>query len=79
MDESIRFVSSLPDQKRIESEMLYAVLLDEATYPWNPADLVAAICLDNLTASIEANIPPQLFSSRWHSFSRQAEQLWACG
>ncbi|MEM9007550.1 MAG: hypothetical protein AAGE59_29000 [Cyanobacteria bacterium P01_F01_bin.86] len=73
MDEFTRFVSSLSDQKRIESEMLHAILLDNAAYPWNPAEVPANSPLNKLEATVESG----QVESRWSSVSRQAEQLWA--
>lgn len=76
MDKSIRFVSSLSHQERIEAEMLHAILLDEAIYPWNPADLVTTTHCDSLTANFEASISYESVASHWSNLSRQAEQLW---
>ncbi|MGF1523099.1 MAG: hypothetical protein ACFBSF_12360 [Leptolyngbyaceae cyanobacterium] len=73
MNQITQFVSSLSDQKRVELEMLYAILLDETAYPWNPAD---AACLDRLEAALEPVSSSQSIASQWGCLLQQAEQLW---
>ncbi|MEO1294949.1 MAG: hypothetical protein AAFW75_03955 [Cyanobacteria bacterium J06636_16] len=77
MNKITRFVSSLSDQKHVELDMLHAILLDEGVYPWDPAELSAAPCLDRLEAAIESVPSAQPVTLRWGRLLQQAEQLWS--
>ncbi|MBE7382207.1 MAG: hypothetical protein F6J95_012450 [Leptolyngbya sp. SIO1E4] len=78
MNESINPVSSLSHKNRIEQEMLHAILVDEAVYPWNPADPATTAYLDQLEATFEpGNLSEDIFESQWRRLSQQAEQLWS--
>lgn len=77
MKESTPSVSSLSHQACVELEMLYAVLEEEAPYPWNPADPDAAAYYETLeTAFASEGASSGTFESQWERLLEEANTLW---
>lgn len=79
MKESTNPVPSLSHQKRIELELLHAVLVNgDAAYPWTPADPATSAYFDNLEATLVPDLDSEATSeAQWRSLAQKAEQLWA--
>lgn len=67
--------SSLSNQKRIEQEMLHAVLMDQATYPWDPAEVTMTSYLNCLETAVESKA--EAVEKPWECLTKQARKLWA--
>lgn len=78
MKESTHSVSPLPAQRRIELEMLSALLEEDAVYPWSPADPATLAYYDTLEAVFQTGrLPEDIFDSRWDRLSQQVDSLWS--
>lgn len=78
MKESTPSVSPSSSQRRLELEMLYAVLEDDAVYPWSPTDPVASAYYDALETVFEpGRLSQDIFVPQWERLSRQVNTLWS--
>ena len=70
--------SSRSNQIRAELELLYSILDQEGSYPWNPSAPDTDAYFTDLEADWSAlNLSAEELTTGWQTFSAQLEQLWS--
>ena len=70
--------SSRSNQIRAELELLYSILDQERSYPWNPSAPETDAYFTDLEADWQAlNLSVEEATAGWKTFSTQLEQLWS--
>lgn len=70
--------SSKSNQTQAELELLYSLLDQERSYPWNPSSPDSDPYFTDLEADWQAfNLSAAETTTRWQALSTQLEQLWS--